>query len=82
MAVRDRFGARSWGWRQRRAWKGIPEEENSEMPAPIGWHVINQLRAGEEGRGEVRLNMQLKRGMTYQAVQRTWKAVSRGGSGS
>ena len=41
------------------------------MPALIGWHVINQLRAGEEGRGEVRLNMQLKRGMTYQAVQRT-----------
>lgn len=58
------------------------------MTALIGQHVINQFRAGEEGRGEVRLDMQLKRGtkkglgMTCQGVQRTWKAVSQEGSGN
>jgi len=32
------------------------------MTARIGRHVISQFRAGEEGRAEVRLDMQLKGG--------------------
>ena len=85
MAVRDRFGADSRGWRERRARKGVPREGTECADSPE-WSAHLQSvrgRTGTEVCGQVGSlagkGTRKGLGMTCQGVQRTWKALRNDG---